>query len=110
MVLQGEVDAAAIDSHLMDALHSKDEKLATKLRVIEMLGPSSIPPIVVSKRLDDELKSKMQEALVTMHLNNSGAMGLREGLVERFVIVADEDYGDLREMVDRVEKVKFPFA
>jgi len=110
MVLQGEVDAAAIDSHLMDVLHSKDEKLATKLRVIEMLGPSSIPPIVVSKRLDDELKSKMQEALVTMHLNNSGAMGLREGLVERFVIVADEDYGDLREMVDKVEKVKFPFA
>ncbi len=110
MVLQGEVDAAAIDSHLLDVLRSKDEKLATRLRVVEVLGPSSIPPIVVSKRLDDQLKCKMQEALVSMHLDDCQAQGLRKGLIERFVMVTDEDYGDLRGMLDRVEKVKFPFA
>ncbi|HEY6287801.1 MAG TPA: PhnD/SsuA/transferrin family substrate-binding protein [Ktedonobacteraceae bacterium] len=109
MVLHGEVDASAIDSHLMDVLLSKDEKLSSRLRVVEVLGPSSIPPIVVSKRLDDELKCKMQEALVTMHLDNCGAKGLREGLIERFVMVTDEDYGDLRGMLDRVEVVEFPF-
>jgi phosphonate transport system substrate-binding protein len=109
MVLEGKVDAAAIDSHLIDLLRSKDEKLSSRLRVVEVLGPSSIPPIVASKRLDDVLKCKMQEALVTMHLDNCGKKGLREGLIERFVAVRDEDYGNIREMLEKVQGVEFPF-
>jgi phosphonate transport system substrate-binding protein len=109
MVLEGKADATAIDSHLLDVLRSRDEELAARLRVVDVLGPSSIPPMVVSKRLDDELKCKLREALVTMHLEDCGASGLREGLIERFVTVADDDYGDLRGMLERVERVAFPF-
>ena len=109
MVLEGEADAAAIDSHLSDILRSRDEKLAARLRVVDVLGPSSIPPVVVSKRLDNALKCKLREALITMHLDDRGAKGLREGLIERFVVVRDEDYRDLRGMLDRVENVEFPF-
>src|SRR6266567_1536736 len=109
MVLEGEADAAAIDSHLLDVLRSKDEELAARLRVIETLGPSSIPPMVISKRLNDELKCKLREVLVTMHLDNCGAEGLRDGLIERFVVVTDEDYGDIRRMLETVKEVEFPF-
>ncbi len=109
MVLEGEADATAIDSHLSDILRSRDEELAAKLRVVDVFGPSSIPPVVVSKRLDDQLKREMREALVTMHLDDCGASGLREGLIERFVLVTDENYGDIRRMLDRVEGVEFPF-
>ncbi len=109
MVLQGEVDASAIDSHVLDVLRSRDEELAARLRVIDMLGPSSIPPVVVSKRMDNELTGKVREVLVTMHIDDYGASGLREGLIERFVAVRDEDYGDIREMLERVKGVKFPF-
>src|SRR5207302_3336129 len=63
MVMEGKADAAAIDSHLSDLLHSRDEGLARKLRVVDVLGPSSIPPVVVSRRLDNELKGKLQDAL-----------------------------------------------
>jgi phosphonate transport system substrate-binding protein len=109
MVLEGEADAAAIDSHLLDLLHSRDEGLARKLRVVDVLGPSSIPPVVVSKRLDNELKCKLQDALITMHLDDCGAKQLREGLIERLVAVRDEDYGNIREMLEKVEGVEFPF-
>jgi phosphonate transport system substrate-binding protein len=109
MVLEGEADATAIDSHLSDVLRSKDEELAARLRVVDVLGPSSIPPMVVSKKMDNELKCKVLEALITMHLDHRGAKGLREGLIEQFVVVADEDYGDLREMLKKVEGVEFPF-
>ncbi len=109
MALEGEADATAIDSHLSDILRSRDEGLAARLRVVDVLGPSSIPPVVVSKRLDDQLKCKMREALVTMHLDERGAKGLREGLIERFVAVRDEDYGDIRGMLEKVERVEFPF-
>jgi len=109
MVLEGKVDAAAIDSHLSDLLHSRDNGLARKLRVVDVLGPSSIPPVVVSKRLANELKCKLREALITMHLDDCGARQLREGLIERFVAVRDEDYGNIREMLEKVQGVEFPF-
>jgi phosphonate transport system substrate-binding protein len=109
MVLAGEADATAIDSHLSDLLRSRDEELARKLRVVDVLGPSSIPPVVVSKRLDNELKCKLREALITMHLNEYGARELQKGLIERFVTVEDEDYGTIREMLEKVEGVEFPF-
>jgi phosphonate transport system substrate-binding protein len=109
MVLEGEADAAAIDSHLSDIVCSRDEVLARKLRVVDALGPSSIPPVVVSKRLDNELKCRLREALITMHLDNCGAKVLRQGLIERFVAVEDEDYWNIREMLEKVERVEFPF-
>src|SRR5437016_1131386 len=90
MVLEGEADAAAIDSHLSDILRSRDEVLAGRLRVVDVLGPSSIPPVVASKRLDNELKCRLREALITMHLDYSSAEVLLEGLIERFVAVEDE--------------------
>ena len=109
MVLEGEADAAAIDSHLSDILRSRDELLAARLRVVDVLGPSSIPPVVVFKRLDNELKCKLQEALITMHIDDCGAKQLREDLIERFVAVKDEDYGNIREMLEKVQGVEFPF-
>jgi phosphonate transport system substrate-binding protein len=109
MVLAGEADAAAIDSHLSDILRSRDESLARRLRVVDVLGPSSIPPVVVSKKLDNELKCKVRDALITMHLDDCGAKELREGLIERFVVVKDEDYRNIREMLEKVEGVEFPF-
>ena len=109
MVLAGEADAAAIDSHLSDILRSRDELLAARLQVVDVLGPSSIPPVVVSKRLDNELKCKLQEALITMHIDDCGAKQLREDLIERFVAVKDEDYGNIREMLEKVQEVEFPF-
>jgi ABC-type phosphate/phosphonate transport system substrate-binding protein len=109
MVVEGEVDAAAIDSHLSDILRAKDEALTGRLRVVDVLGPSSIPPVVVSRKLDNELKCRLREALITMHLDDFGAEVLREGLIERFVAVADEDYGNIREMLEKVQGVEFPF-
>ncbi len=109
MVLAGEADATAIDSHLSDILRSRDEGLARRLRVVDVLGPSSIPPLVVSRRLDNELKCKLQDALITMHLDDCGVKQLREGLIERFVAVNDEDYGDIRKMLEKVQGVEFLF-
>jgi ABC-type phosphate/phosphonate transport system substrate-binding protein len=109
MVLEGEADAAAIDSHLSDILRSRDQVLSGRLRVVDVLGPSSIPPVVVSRRLDNELKCRLREALITMHLDNCGAEVLREGLIERFVVVNDEDYGNIREMLEKVNGAEFPF-
>lgn len=108
MVLEGKAHATAIDSHVLDVLRTRDKELAARLRVVDMLGPSSIPPMVVSRRLDTGLACRIQEALVTMHHDACAAQGLHEGLIEKFVTVADADYGDIRGMLAKVEGVEFP--
>jgi phosphonate transport system substrate-binding protein len=107
-VLEGQADAAAIDSHMLDVLLSQHTDIATKLRIVDMLGPSSIPPVVVSKSLDKELKCRMREVFVNMHQDPDAATGLHTGLIERFVVVTDDDYQDIRTMLARVQAVEFP--
>ena len=80
---------------MLDVFLSQHSGIAKKLRIIDTLGPSSIPPVVVSKSLDKGLKCRMREVLITMHLDPEAAKGLRQGLIERFVVVADDDYNDI---------------
>jgi phosphonate transport system substrate-binding protein len=103
MVLEGQVDATAIDSHVLDVLLTQNKDLARQLRVVAMLGPSSIPPVVVAKSLDNDLKCRIQEALMTMHVDPDGARGLHEGRIDHFAAVTDADYDDIRSIFARVQ-------
>lgn len=110
MVLAGEADAAAIDSHLLDVVLRNDERAATGIRVVDMFGPSAIPPVVVARRLDPALKRFLRETLITMHCDPFSARFLRECGIERFVSVDDGCYDDIRHMLARVQATDFPLA
>ena len=101
-VLEGQADAAAIDSHVLDVFLAQNREAAADLRIIDMLGPSSIPPIVIVKTVDQALKRKVQETLLTMHEDPLAASALQEGAIDRFVQVSDGDYQDIREMCKRL--------
>jgi phosphonate transport system substrate-binding protein len=94
---------------MLDLFLSQHAEVATKLRIIDMLGPSSIPPVVVSKSLNTDLKCRIQEVFMTMHQDPDAARGLHAGLIERFVLVTDDDYRDIRTMYARVQAAQFPF-
>lgn len=99
-VLDGQAEAAAIDSHVLDVFLAQNPTVAAALRTIAMLGPSSIPPVVIARSIDQTLKCTIQKALLTMHEDPQAARALRSGAIERFVTVKDEDYNDIREMRD----------
>ena len=101
LVLERRADAAAIDSHVLDVALSRDKELASQLRVVAMLGPSSIPPVVVARSLDSRLKCRMQEALLTMHDDPDMARALHEGRIDHFVAVTDAGYNDIRSIFAR---------
>ncbi|MFL5692659.1 MAG: PhnD/SsuA/transferrin family substrate-binding protein [Ktedonobacteraceae bacterium] len=110
MVLKGQADATAIDSHVLEVLLLQDRELGSQLRVVASLGPSSIPPVVVAKNLDSDLKYRMREALITMHCDPDAARSLQEGRIERFAPVSDADYDDIRKIAARVrDAMKAPF-
>ena len=98
LVLEGQADTTAIDSHVLDVFLARNRAAAGALRVIDMLGPSSIPPIVIARTVDQELKRQVQEILLTMHEDPLAASVLHAGAIDRFVRVSDEDYQDIRDM------------
>lgn len=110
MVIDAHADAAAIDSHILDVLLHRDPALATQIRVVSMLGPSAMPPIVVAKRLPAHLKERLRSVLTSMHHDPVASQSLHHGLIQRLAPVTDEHYNDIRCMFDTVQDVAFPFV
>src|ERR1700694_2790711 len=104
-VLDRQADATAVDSQVLDVLFANDSRVAAELRVIDMLGPSSIPPMVIARRVDADLKRTIVEALLSMHDDPLAARALGAGAIERFVQVSDEDYQDIRMIRDRAGEI-----
>jgi phosphonate transport system substrate-binding protein len=107
MVAEGEVDASAIDSQVLAVEFRDYPELAERLRVIDSLGPSTIQPVAISKRLDEDLREGIRGVLLDLHTTPGGPEILAHGLVERFVSVNEGDYDDIRSMVDVCEHAGF---
>ncbi len=110
MVLDGEADAAAIDSHILDVVLQRNPALTEQLRIVAMLGPSAIPPIVVAKRLSPALKDRLRTVLTSMHRDPMAACSLHKGLIRHLAPVTDEHYNGIRHMLAIVQTATFPFA
>jgi phosphonate transport system substrate-binding protein len=99
LVHSGRVDAAAIDSQVL-AIELRDHpRLAEGLRAIGAFGPSTIQPVVAASRLPDQLKDQVREVLVTLAGDPAARPILAYGLIERFTLVGDAAYDDIRAML-----------
>jgi phosphonate transport system substrate-binding protein len=103
LVYSGDVDASAIDSQVLAIALRDQPELAAELRILESLGPSTIQPIVASRRLCPSLRADLQAVLVEMHRHHLAREPLAHGFVERFVPVSDGDYDDIRAMQKRCQ-------
>jgi phosphonate transport system substrate-binding protein len=107
MVANAEVDASAIDSQVLAVALRDDPGLRSCLRVIGALGPSTIQPVAVTKRLSRDLREEIRGVLLAMGDDSSCRKQLDVGIVERFVAVESSSYDDIRMMVDACEDAGF---
>jgi len=107
MLLERRIDALAIDSTVLEFELQARPGLQERLRVIEIFGPSPIPPWVVNKRVPADLRAAIQSALCQMHEDPEGQAILAEGQIARLVEVVDRDYDDIREMARLAEQVSW---
>ncbi|SRR5579883_3482129 len=98
LVHAGQVDASAIDSHVLALTLHDHPELADGLRIIDTLGPSTIQPVVVASWLSQELKADLRSILLEMHSDPEAQAVLFGRQVESFTAITDEDYDDLRDM------------
>jgi phosphonate transport system substrate-binding protein len=103
LFVDGRADWAAIDSQVLDLAVRRDARLRRELRVIDVLGPSTIQPVVASaRRLSASQRTAVQGALLAMHADPGDRLILRSAGVHHFVAIADSDYDDIRGMLELV--------
>lgn len=107
MVARKEVDGSAIDSQVLAIELRDNPDLTEEVRVVEALGPSTIQPVAVSRRVPEAMRDAIQDVLLTMSEEPAVRNRLRAGLVERFVAVDARSYDEIRTMVDACEAAGF---
>jgi phosphonate transport system substrate-binding protein len=98
LVCSGAVDASAIDSQVLAVALRDRPGLASRLRIIASLGPSTIQPVVVASWLPATLKADLQALLGALGTDSAARPYLDHGLVEGFVPLGDSAYDDIRRM------------
>lgn len=101
MVIEGRADASAIDSTLLDFLLQRYPVLNSQIRIVETLGPSPIPPWIVSRSLPMILRQRLRKLLLQMDGDPQGRAILAECQLKRFVGVADRDYDLIRSVAQQ---------
>lgn len=107
MVRDGEVDASAIDSQVLGIEMRENPELQDELRIIDSLGPSTIQPVAVSKRFDEQFRRDVREVFLDLHEREGFREILDHGMVERFAPVGPESYDDIRRMLEACEAAGF---
>jgi phosphonate transport system substrate-binding protein len=106
LLFDGDVDASAVDSTVLELLNRQDPSLAGRLRIIETFGPSPSPPWVTARTVPPELRVEIRGALLAMANDPRGQAVLASGMGSRFAIVADSDYDPIRRMAREGERVE----
>ena len=107
MVLDGRIDATAIDSTVLELELRLRPELRQWIRIIETLGPSPIPPAVISSLVPETVKQALRDALLMMHEDAEGRRILAGPGVAHFVEVSDSDYDPIRRMAREANQIPF---
>jgi len=100
------VDGASVDSLIYDYAAKKNPVYTSLTKIIEKSQPYGIPPVVVTKDFDPNLKEKIKQAFLNMHNDPEGKKILDGIMVDKFIIPKDSDYNSVREMEKWIKKIK----
>ena len=103
-VASGLVDGASIDGHIWEYFQQADPVHTEQTRIIRKSEPFGSPPLVASAGIDEALKRRIQEAVVTMHEDPAGKRILDSLMIERFVTPEQEWYHSWETRAETDEK------
>jgi phosphonate transport system substrate-binding protein len=93
LIVERIADCSAIDSTVLEQELRKSPELANRLRVIESIGPSPMPPVIVAQHLGATFIDCLQSALLQPDTELQSAMDRAQ--IQRYVSVQSEDYATL---------------
>ena len=106
MIIDGKIDASAIDSTVLEAELARNPQQRDCIRVIDTLGPSPMPPWVMRTSLPSFLKQALREAFLQMNCDAEGMEILRSWGIARFDPMDDVAYDPIRIMASDAASVQ----
>lgn len=97
-VAHGLADGASVSSLVWEGLAKSGTGAASQTKVIGRSAPFGMPPVVVHPRLDPELKKRLLDVFLSMHLDPEGRALLAQAGIERFTVGMDSSYDGVRRM------------
>ena len=80
----GLADGAAVDSLIWEFFNAINPLLVSQTRVLVKSPPYGIPPVVVPKELDADLKKQLKQVFLSLHTDKEAAALLAKIQIERF--------------------------
>ena len=103
MVALGKSDVSAVDSLVYDYDLVHNPGYVQQTKIIKTLGPAGIPPVVVSSKTSLYLREKIKAILLAMKDDPAGKAILKKVLIDRFTVVDDSNYDDIRQMQKKAQ-------
>jgi len=104
MVAEGVVDAAGVDHLVFEGLAKQRPELGKRVRIIERSRPFGIPPVVVRRNMDPELRENLRDLLLGMHQHDTGRQALAALGFDRFVLGREADYDTVDAMLADIRR------
>jgi phosphonate transport system substrate-binding protein len=92
------VDGAAVDSLIWDYLNVTNPVHTSQTKIIQKSAPYGIPPIVVPKGIDMQMKEELRNIFLHMHEDENGRKILNNIMIDRFIEVSNDMYDSIRTM------------
>lgn len=100
MILNGQVDASAIDSTVLEMVCAQDTTVAPRIRIIDTFGPSPMPPWCIGCHVPEPDRQQLRRYLLHMHNAAAGQTILARHQMARFAAATDSAYDVVRHMLN----------
>jgi len=108
MLLDGRVDACAIDSTVLELEMRARGELGQCLRRVHTLGPSPAPPGIIAASVPEPWRRALRAALLQIHHDPAGAGLLSSVQLRRYAAACDSTYDPIRRMAAVAETLAAP--
>ncbi|ADI00108.1 substrate-binding domain-containing protein [Salisediminibacterium selenitireducens] len=101
-VAKGAVDGASVDSILFDLMVENEHPYTEEIRIIEKGTYAGAPPVVVSSKIDPDLKELFTEKLLSLHQSPEGQHILNSIQIDAYTELKPADYDPIAEIVNTI--------
>ena len=98
LVSKNVIDGATVDGLIYNYIEKFSPEGTAHLKIIEKSEEFGIPPIVVPKNLDTDLKKELKSILLSLHKDPRGKEILDKLLIDKFVEGQDANYNSIRDI------------
>lgn len=102
-VQQKVVDGAAVDSLIFDYFSARSPQTTKNINIIQTSPPFGIPPVIVNKNIDGDLKAQLKAIFLGMADDKEGRAILKGLLIDSFTIGDDAAYQSIGQMEEAVK-------